>query len=65
KNRIWEIPLLLSVTVVLMRPDAVAGWLGVSQGERYWMYPIGLALFGLVYLLQRPRAARASVQAKA
>jgi TRAP-type uncharacterized transport system fused permease subunit len=65
KNRIWEIPLLLSVTLVLMRPDAVAGWLGVSQGERYWMYPIGLALFGLVYLLQRPRAARASVQAKA
>ncbi len=65
KNKIWEIPLLLSVTVVLMRPDAVAGWLGVSQGERYWMYPIGLALFGLVYLLQRPRALRASARAKA
>lgn len=64
RNRFYEIPLLLSVTFVLMRPDAVAGLFGVPHGERYWMYPIGLAIFGLVYLLQRPRASRASAPAK-
>jgi len=23
--------------------------------QRYWVYPIGLAIFGLIYLIQRPR----------
>jgi TRAP transporter 4TM/12TM fusion protein len=61
RNRFYEIPLLLAVTLVLMRPDAVAGWLGAPYRERYWMYPIGLAIFGLVYLLQRPRASKIPV----
>ena len=65
RNRFYEIPLLLAVTFTLMRPDAVAGWFGVPHGERYWMYPIGLALFGLIYLLQRPRIAKAPAPAKA
>jgi len=65
RNRFYEIPLLLAVTFTLMRPDAVAGWFGIPHGERYWMYPIGLAIFGLVYLIQRPRIAKAPVQAKA
>jgi len=64
KNRFYEIPLLLAVTFTLMRPGAVAGWLGVQHGERYWMYPIGLAIFGLVYLLQRPRASRVPAPAR-
>jgi len=65
RNRFYEIPLLLSVTFVLMRPDAVAAWFGVPHGERYWMYPIGLTIFGLVYLLQRPRVSRVPSPAKA
>ena len=55
KNKIWEIPLLLAATFSLMRPDAVAPWVGLPQSQRYWTYLIGLAIFGLVYLLQRPR----------
>jgi TRAP-type uncharacterized transport system fused permease subunit len=55
KVRFYEIPLLLSVTVILMRPDAVAGWLGIPHDQRYWVCPIGLAVFGLIYLIQRPR----------
>jgi len=58
KTRIWEIPLLLAVTLILMRPDLIAQWLGVAHGQRYWMYPLGLAVFGIVYLLQRPRIPR-------
>jgi len=55
KNRIYELPLLLGVTLVLMRPDLIAKWLNIPHGQRYWTYPIGMALFGLVYLMQRPR----------
>jgi TRAP-type uncharacterized transport system fused permease subunit len=58
KTRIWEIPLLLTVTLILMRPDLIAQWLGVAHDQRYWMYPLGLAFFGIVYLLQRPRIPR-------
>jgi TRAP transporter 4TM/12TM fusion protein len=55
KNKLWEIPLFLLVTFMLMRPDAVAGWIGLAHGQRYWVYPMGLALFGILFLMQRPR----------
>ena len=60
KNRIYEIPLLLCVTLVLMRPDLIAKWLNIPHGQRYWTYLLGMALFGLVYLMQRPRRPRAA-----
>ncbi len=55
RNRVYEIPLFLCVTISLMRPDFIAGILGLAQGQRYWTYLIGLAILGLLYLLQRPR----------
>ncbi len=55
RNRIYELPLFLCVTFILMRPDAVSSWVGLPHEQRYWVYPIGLALFGLLYLMQRPR----------
>ncbi len=58
-NRWYEIPLLLSVTVIMMRPDFTASVLGVPHEHRYWMYAVGLAVLGLVYVLQKPRTARA------
>ena len=60
RNRFYEIPLLLAVTLVLMRPDLIAAWLGVPHGQRYWMYLIGLVIFGVIYLLQRPRIPKVS-----
>jgi len=55
KNRFYEIPLFLFVTLNLMRPDLIAGWIGLPHGQRYWTYLIGMALFGGLYLMQRPR----------
>ena len=55
RNRVWELPLFLLVTFILMRPDAVAPVVGLPHEQRYWAYPIGLAIFGLLYLMQRPR----------
>ena len=55
RNRIYEVPLFLCVTFILMRPDAVSSWVGLPHDQRYWVYPIGLAIFGILFLLQRPR----------
>lgn len=57
RNKIYEIPIFLSVTFILMRPDAVAPWLGIPHSGRYLVYPIGLAIYGILYLMQRPRIA--------
>ncbi len=58
RNRIYEIPVFLSVTVCMMRPGWVAELVGIPYGQRYWVYPIGLVIFGLLYLMQRPRIPR-------
>ena len=60
KNKFYEIPIFLSVTVMAMRPDAVSAWIGIPHDQRYWVYPIALAVFGLLYLMQKPRIPRAA-----
>ncbi len=55
RNKIWEVPIFLSVTLTLFRPDLISSWIGIPHDQRYWSYLIGLAIFGLLYLLQRPR----------
>ncbi len=60
RNKFYELPLFLCVTFILMRPDAVSSWVGLPHNQRYWVYPIGLAIFGLLYLLQRPRIPKAA-----
>jgi TRAP transporter 4TM/12TM fusion protein len=56
RNKFYEIPLFLFVTLNLMRPDLIARWIGLPHGQRYWTYLIGLTLFGVLYLMQRPRS---------
>ncbi|SLM29437.1 TRAP-type transporter, 4TM/12TM fusion protein (Permease) [Desulfamplus magnetovallimortis] len=56
KNKVYEIPFFLSVTFMLMRPDQVAKWLNIPHDQRYWVYPMGLALFGILYIVQRTRS---------
>jgi len=59
KNRFYEIPIFLFVTVVMMRPALVASWIGLPYDQRYWVCFIGLAVFGLLYVMQRPRIPKA------
>jgi TRAP-type uncharacterized transport system fused permease subunit len=59
KNRFYEIPFFLFVTVVMMRPALIASWIGLPYDQRYWVCFIGLAVFGLLYLMQRPRIPKA------
>ena len=65
RNRFYEIPLLLFVTLNLMRPDLIARWVGLPHGQRYWTYLIGLAVYGLIYILQRPRMPKPAAAAAA
>jgi TRAP transporter 4TM/12TM fusion protein len=55
RNRFYELPMFLCVTFILMRPDAVSSWVGLPHDQRYWVYPMGLALYGLIYIMQRSR----------
>lgn len=58
RNRIYEVPLLLGVTLIMMRPDLIAAWSGFDYGHRHWMYLAGLALFGFIYLVQKLRTSK-------
>jgi len=55
KNRFYEIPMLLCVTLILMRPDLIARLIGIPHDQRYWTYAFGLLLFWLIYAFQRMR----------
>ncbi|MBW2433450.1 MAG: TRAP transporter permease [Deltaproteobacteria bacterium] len=62
RNRIYEIPLFLCVTLVLMRPDLIASWIGLPHEQRYWTYLIGLGIYGVLYLMQRPRIPKTAAE---
>ena len=62
KNKIWEIPLFLSVTICAMRPDAIASLVGLPHEQRYYIYPVALVVFGILYLLQKPRMPRKGIK---
>jgi TRAP transporter 4TM/12TM fusion protein len=53
--KLYEVPIFLAATLVLMRPDLIASWLGMPHDQRYWTYLIGLGIMGLLYLMQKPR----------
>jgi TRAP-type uncharacterized transport system fused permease subunit len=61
RNRSYELPIFLAVTIILMRPDFIAKVIGLPHDQRYWCYLIGLAVFGVLYLLQRPRRPKAAI----
>lgn len=60
RNKIWEVPLFLCVTFILMQPQRVASWVGLPHEQRYYMYIAGLAIFGVIFLLQKARGPEGS-----
>ncbi len=53
RNRWYEIPLMLSVTFIMMQPAVVAGWFGIEN--KYLIYIAGLVITGLILLNQKRR----------
>jgi TRAP-type uncharacterized transport system fused permease subunit len=58
RNRFYDVPLLLSITLIMMRPDLIARFLNVPHEQRYWTYGIGLIIFAAVYLIQKFRVTK-------
>lgn len=55
KNKWYEIPIFGIVTVILFFPGILHFIFKLPMEYKYWYYLIGLALYGLLYLMQRPR----------
>jgi TRAP transporter 4TM/12TM fusion protein len=53
RNRWYEIPFMLIITFLMMQPATVAEWLDLEN--KYFIYIIGLAITGLIYLNQSRR----------
>jgi TRAP transporter 4TM/12TM fusion protein len=56
RNRWYEIPFMLIVTFLMMQPATAAEWLKFEN--KYFVYIIGLAITGLIYLNQSRRRVR-------
>jgi TRAP-type uncharacterized transport system fused permease subunit len=56
KNRWYEGVLLIGVALIILRPDAVVNKLGLSPDLRTFVPLGGLILYGIIFLLQKPRA---------
>ncbi|MCB9481264.1 MAG: TRAP transporter permease [Desulfobacteraceae bacterium] len=55
KNKWYEIPLLLMVTLILMRPELISSWVGISYENRHFAYIFGIILLLALYAVQYPR----------
>ncbi len=53
RNRWYDVIPLLGVSAIMFRPDFVVRHLGVE--EQLWAYPLGLALWGSIYMMQKMR----------
>ena len=62
KNKWYEIPLFLVASLVLFYPAVVTKLFGLDESLRYYMYFVGIAIYGLPYLLQRLRIGRAPLR---
>ena len=55
KNRWYEIPLFLCAAFILFHPGAIASLFDVDQSLKYFIFPIGLLIYGAVILMQKMR----------
>jgi TRAP-type uncharacterized transport system fused permease subunit len=55
KNKWYEIPLFLVASLILFYPAVITKVFNLDYGFRYYMYFAGMAVYGLVYLVQRLR----------
>ncbi len=55
KNKWYEIPLFLIASLILFYPAIVTSIFNLDSNLRYYMYFVGIAVYGLSYLVQRLR----------
>ena len=57
KNKWYEIPLFLMASLILFCPAVLTKIFHLEDSLRYYMYFVGMAVYGLLYLLQKSRLA--------
>ncbi len=55
RNRWYEIPLFLIASLILFYPAIVTRIFQLGDNFRYYMYAVGLLVYGLAYILQKMR----------
>jgi len=55
KNRLYEIPFLLTAAFILFHPGAVASLFHVDLSMKYALFPLGIIIYGLVVFHQKRR----------
>jgi len=60
KNKWYEVPLFLIASLILFCPTVVTKIFNLDYNLRYYMYFVGMAVYGLSYLVQKLRLKRAS-----
>jgi TRAP transporter 4TM/12TM fusion protein len=55
KNKWYEIPLFLIASLILFYPAVITKTFNLNYNLRYYMYFVGLTVYGLAYLVQRLR----------
>jgi len=55
KNKWYEIPLFLIASLILFYPAIITKTFNLHYGLRYYMYFVGMAVYGLSYLVQKLR----------
>ena len=58
RNRWYEVPILLAICAIMFRPGFFAQVARLRRGK-HWLYLMGIGLWGLLYLLQKPRGRNA------
>lgn len=55
RTKWYEVPLYLAASVVLFYPAILTKVLNLEHSLRYYMYGVGLAIYGAAYLIQKSR----------
>jgi TRAP transporter 4TM/12TM fusion protein len=55
KNRWYDIPFFLATAYILLHPGGLASLLHVDQSKKYYLFFVGLLIYGMVMLIQRIR----------
>jgi TRAP transporter 4TM/12TM fusion protein len=55
KNRLYEIPFFLAAAFILFHPGGLATLFNMDQAYKYWLFPIGLLIYGAVIAHQKLR----------
>ena len=63
KNKLYEIPFFLAAWYTLFHPGGVATLLNVDQAMKYYLYPLGIAIYAAVVFLQKMRMTAAARRA--